>query len=231
MTDLACGSSTSGTPESANIDPEGQSDVGCDTLPPLPCPFKHSVSLQKLGTVGRRRGPLIYISAARRTNHLTPKGGALGPDKAHIVLTKWGGEIEGNGGKKYVQGYDFTEWSCSGHGIHRDPWPDWLLGEMQIGGQCWIKGKKLKDAFKTKSRSNHLRWGKMLLPQVCRLSGSPQTGKPLDKRKIAPHLPAGCSRFEGKLTGLILLWMHHQPGSDSHSLARIIASWQQAVCP
>lgn len=74
--------------------------------------------------------------------------------------------VEGNGGKKYVQGYDFTEGSCSGHGIHRDPWPDQLLREMQYGGLCRKKGKKLKDTFKTKSRSNHLRWGTILLPQV-----------------------------------------------------------------
>lgn len=113
--------------------------------------------LQKLGTVGGSQGPLIYISAARRANHLTPKGVTQGPDEAHIVFSKWGGEAEGNGGKKYMQGYDFTEESCSGHGIPRDPWPDWLLGEMQIGGQCWAKGKKLKDAFKTRSGSNHLR--------------------------------------------------------------------------
>lgn len=28
--------------------------------------------------------------------------------------------------------------------------------EMKIGGQCLAEGKKLQDAFKTKSRNNHL---------------------------------------------------------------------------
>lgn len=113
------------------------------------------MALQKLGTAGRTWDPVIYISAARHVNNLTPKGGALGPDKSCLVLTKWVGEVEGNGGKKYTQGCDFTEQSCGGHGIHRDPWPDQLLGEMPIGGQFQRKGRKLKDAFKARSRSNH----------------------------------------------------------------------------
>lgn len=65
-----------------------------------------------------------------------------------------------------MQGYDFTEQSCSSHGVHRDPWPDQPLGEMQIGGQFQRKGRKLKDAFKARSRNNCSGWGKILLPQV-----------------------------------------------------------------
>lgn len=81
--------------------------------------------------------------------------------------------MEGNGRKKYMQGYDFTEQSSTSHGIYSDPLTDWLLGEMQNGGQCQKKQKKLRDAFKTKNSSSHLTWGKILLPRVSRLSGSP----------------------------------------------------------
>lgn len=47
---------------------------------------------------------------------------------------------------------------------YTDPLTDWLLGEMQNGGQCQKREKKLKDAFRTKNSNNHLRWGKILLP-------------------------------------------------------------------
>lgn len=164
MTGQAQGNNASGTPEFANVYQEGQSSVGHNTLPPPSLIPSNTVSLQKLGTPSRTQGPLIYTSAARCANNLTPKDGALGPDKAHIVLAKWSGEVEGNGGKQCVQGCDFAERNCSSHGVQRDPWPGWLLEEMHMGMLCQAKRKNLKGAFKNKSRSNHLRWRKILLP-------------------------------------------------------------------
>lgn len=92
------------------------------------------MSLQKLGTVGRTWGPVIYISAARHANNLTPKGGVLGPDKARLVLTKWVGEVEGNGERNICKAMISQSRAAVAMGYTEIP------GQISHWGKCKLEG-------------------------------------------------------------------------------------------